>query len=422
LDVPDSRSTWGRIQRFEREPLERGFEFIGVTDIAKCFDYIDHGLLHRELVWQTGMNAEAEAVTKVARSLSGLNYGLPQTYHASFFFAEVVLSRLETALRRQGVDAVRFVDDFLLRGSSFDHLSRALVKLELLCRERGLSLNADKTYRFAANRYRARQLAKGKHLAPIVQARNDLLDALEAAEVADDLNEDYATFSDYLGSIDDSTAERDAIRELDVEETRSAAIGSATDLLSRWVGLVEENDPEASSFSYKTALSEALHILWLTDAPHGLVFSFPVLLEAPQLTPQLFSYLRDVWDDGGADVVERIADAVLRDRLYLTGVQLAQLFTAIWKVGELPERTVELCRWGLEVCPEPLVSVFSARPLVHNGLLSSDAVVRLYEGSPGPLRQEVAWLASVYMSESPQIQDLVLRDAPYAQFFFREPN
>src|SRR5262249_673981 len=92
----------GQWREFLQEPLQYEGRYVVASDIAACYENIDHGLLLDELLVRTGDHVTAETVSSLLFETGGRRFGLPQQSPASDVLAEVVLDRLERALVRRG--------------------------------------------------------------------------------------------------------------------------------------------------------------------------------------------------------------------------------------------------------------------------------------------------------------------------------
>lgn len=100
-----SRAAW---REFQKSPLTSGGKYVVATDIASCYQTIDHGLLVTELLAQTGEHETVETTARLVQESSGRTYGLPQQSAASDVLAEAFLHRLERALVRRGLELTRY--------------------------------------------------------------------------------------------------------------------------------------------------------------------------------------------------------------------------------------------------------------------------------------------------------------------------
>ena len=86
--------------------------YVVSSDVTACYEYVDHGLLGREVLARTGDSDGVEALTDLLAGLMGRSYGLPQQSGTSDVLAEAYLSVVERRLLRQGLTVWRYNDDF----------------------------------------------------------------------------------------------------------------------------------------------------------------------------------------------------------------------------------------------------------------------------------------------------------------------
>lgn len=119
--------------------------YVVSSDVTACYEYIDHGLLAREVLARTGDSDGVEALTSLLAGLMGRSYGLPQQSGSSDVLAEVYLSVVERRLLRQGLAVWRYNDDSRIAVDSWSEALNAVDALERECRAIGLALNDLKT-------------------------------------------------------------------------------------------------------------------------------------------------------------------------------------------------------------------------------------------------------------------------------------
>lgn len=150
--VDRSRSAW---TAFQRAPAETDAKYIVSSDIAACYQFIDHALLASELLTQAGNPSVVGAVTDLLRETGGRTYGLPQQSAASDLLAETFLRRLERALVRRGLSVFRYNDDFRFACQSWSEVVRSVEVLAEEARAVGLTVNDLKTVTWSAAKYTA---------------------------------------------------------------------------------------------------------------------------------------------------------------------------------------------------------------------------------------------------------------------------
>lgn len=94
------RASW---RAFLKKPVEARGDYIVASDLAACYDYVDHDLLAEELLIHSGDHTAVQALTSLLTETAKRRYGLPQQSWASDILADVFLSRLERALTRRGL-------------------------------------------------------------------------------------------------------------------------------------------------------------------------------------------------------------------------------------------------------------------------------------------------------------------------------
>lgn len=132
---------------FLKAPLEMATTptYVVSSDVTACYEYIDHGLLAREVLARTGDSDGVEALTSLLAGLTGRLYGLPQQSGSSDVLAEAYLSIVERRLLRRGLAVWRYNDDFRIAVDSWSQALNAVDALERECRAIGLALNDLKT-------------------------------------------------------------------------------------------------------------------------------------------------------------------------------------------------------------------------------------------------------------------------------------
>jgi RNA-directed DNA polymerase len=172
--IERGRAAWWT---FLRSPLDHPGRYVVTSDIAACYELIDHGLLANELLVQTGDHPTVEAITYLLHETSGRAYGLPQQSLASDTLAEAFLDLLERALIRRGLTVARYNDDFRFSCDSWSEVVRALEVLSEEARSLGLTVNDLKTVTWGRRKYEE-HLDEGDRLRQEIadDARLDLTD------------------------------------------------------------------------------------------------------------------------------------------------------------------------------------------------------------------------------------------------------
>ncbi|MCX5226289.1 reverse transcriptase domain-containing protein [Streptomyces sp. NBC_00233] len=158
---PDSRSE-GNWTAFEKFAEDSPIEYIVDIDIAACYEFIDHEILHRELLMRTMDHSKADAIRSFLRRCSFNGRGLPQLSTPSDRLADLYLSVLERQLLRRKLPVVRYADDFRIRAENWETANGVIEYAAEYARELGLILSSDKTGIIRAEAHRAR--AKNRDL------------------------------------------------------------------------------------------------------------------------------------------------------------------------------------------------------------------------------------------------------------------
>ncbi len=144
------RTTYPRFRNRVEDYYRRGYRWIADFDLAAFYDTISHDLLLKTAYPRTRRNADIEYVLDLLQTWGSprqgvlLRHGLPQGPIASDFLAEVFMLPIDEALRGR-YSYIRYVDDVQLFGRTEDIVRRAVLSLEVACRERGLIPQATKT-------------------------------------------------------------------------------------------------------------------------------------------------------------------------------------------------------------------------------------------------------------------------------------
>ncbi len=129
--------------------FNRGNEYVADFDIVSCYELIDHSLLcagiDQRVKSQELLLLLRQCLAGWTTNLSGQNlrHGLPQGPEASAFLAECILFNFDR-LRFRDVKYSRYIDDIRLMAKSEVPLRRALLTLDLTCKEFGLVPQAQK--------------------------------------------------------------------------------------------------------------------------------------------------------------------------------------------------------------------------------------------------------------------------------------
>ncbi len=157
---------------FKRSPLEVDCRYIVTTDIASCYQYIDHALLAEELHVRGSDHQSIEAVIRLLAEVGDRSYGLPQQSWASDVLAEAILTKIERALIRRGIRVTRYNDDFRFACPSWSKAVEAIELFAEITRQHGLAMNDQKTLTWKPHTYE-------RSLDELVEQRKAITDEVE---------------------------------------------------------------------------------------------------------------------------------------------------------------------------------------------------------------------------------------------------
>jgi RNA-directed DNA polymerase len=344
--------------RFEQSPLEDSSNrFVVVADVASFYPSIDHGLVHTEIVSQTGEALLAETLTEFLSLVTGRQFGLPQVYYASDLLSELVIDVAERALLRAGVSVWRYNDDFRLGARTWPEANSGLAKLEQETRRLGFTLNDYKTYPLTRERYETWRAEPG----------------LRWSEFTDEVQIDLRT----VGYGDEPV-------EPDTQAIIPPAAVAALERVLRSDDVARDRLGEEVDRQLVGAAVAALHFVGSTD---GVFYTEDLLASEPQLTHRLADYLTVATSTAEEEVVSAITGAVYRSDLYLSDWQALWLLNPLMTASALPEETLGWVRTLLAPTHSGLVRGRAALTLSLYDAIDEKALGALYgeldEGSSG---------------------------------------
>ena len=129
---------------------KQGYKWIANFDLAAFYDTIPHELLLNIIAPHRGQTELTDFISKCLQTWSADNrsvqhkHGIPQGPSASDFLAECVMLPIDEKMHQSCV-YLRYVDDIRILGKNEHEVRKALVNLDVLCRERGLIPSSEKT-------------------------------------------------------------------------------------------------------------------------------------------------------------------------------------------------------------------------------------------------------------------------------------
>jgi len=129
---------------------KRGYSWEASFDLSAFYETIPHQLLLKILAPHNGNMELTDFINNCLETWSAdcppvkHNNGIPQGPAASDFLAECIMLPIDEIMHNSYV-YLRYVDDIKILGQSELEVRKALVNLDILCRERGLIPNSEKT-------------------------------------------------------------------------------------------------------------------------------------------------------------------------------------------------------------------------------------------------------------------------------------
>lgn len=369
---PNSSASPGAHSAYEtflEAPLSSGTPptYVVSSDVTACYEYVDHGLLTREVLARTGDSDGVEALTSLLAGLMGRSYGLPQQCGTSDILAEAYLSVVERRLLRQGLVVWRYNDDFRIAVGGWSDALNAVDALERECRSIGLALNDLKTV-----------IRKGETYKQVLGRRAEVMKEI-SSEVEVDLSDIV------MGPYDDLLVVEPDTNEVEVEAARQ--------IVAEWATLQDKmlaSDPEAGLTSEekdkRVALTDllrwALPALDAEPTDDDVLGACAQILRTEQtLTPYVAGYVEKAKD---------AAKAVAWFETFLAGNPYLTPWQAWWVAPSLrglegsyaagsEQRSWLDSVWQDPACPEP-VKAGIAFTVAQKGLSDVHDLMKVYEG------------------------------------------
>lgn len=146
----DWRITYGYFQKKCEEHFNSGNRWIAHFDLAAYYDTISHEILIKKVAPRTSSNEPWKSFSKFLKvwsspdDVDGHGHGIPQGPIASDFLGEIFLLELDEKFKKEGVKYVRYVDDIRIFADSELNAQKAVVELEIFCRNHGLIPQGEK--------------------------------------------------------------------------------------------------------------------------------------------------------------------------------------------------------------------------------------------------------------------------------------
>lgn len=386
-----SSRTFDNWSSFHAAPLlEEEVTHIVSADVSSFYQYVDHDLLARELVSQTGDADLAQLVVETLHGVMQRRVGLPQLSAASDFFSEVVIDIAERRMLRKGFRIWRYNDDFRITLSSRTSVSPAIEALDRELRSLGLTLNEEKTFPQTVERYRE-----------WFQASDDAW-----AAVATAVEFDFQNFDPYS---DISGEDQDQEGEFSEDQAREAALRA----LEFWKEQLEVDDLPIRV--YRRLLGRALGTMIIVATPEAIPSLDLVLTYEPHVTPVIAAYLTKCVQGGhGVEVVEVLEKWLSDETRYLSAWQL------LWLIG--PLSTVPIQAVSGDVLTRVRVLMNDTFPDVlraraglvvgNHDLASTNELVALYESLHPATQPDVVAAIAIAAGPSDSRTKAVVGESP----------
>jgi len=363
-----------------------GVEFVVVSDVAACYQFVDHSLVEEEIVNQTGEAGVARELSELLIAITGRRFGLPQNHDPSHLLAEQVLDAVHRRLLRAGLRVWRYNDDFRLGAGTWNEAQLALEQLERHLQAVGLTLNDEKT---------------------TIKNKAGYLKSLQDPEerwkkVQQTVAGELATFDPYTETVD--------LPE-DADVTSAAAIA----VLDEWKENVESGVKRSGYEAQqdRQVLMNAIWSLQILNDPEGLAYCKALINEESSITPRVCRYMEAVAKEN-TDAVVQIIDSCLEDSdSYISGWQALWLLQSISGETNLSTGQVEWANQLIARNPTRAIAAQAALALAYFGAIQEPLIAQLYNSVPEGSRPEVvAALASLVGTGTSQVLSSVIRDAP----------
>jgi Reverse transcriptase (RNA-dependent DNA polymerase) len=293
-------------------PVENGDNFVIITDLANYYSSVQIDRLADVLLSRTGEWSTVTWLRDFLRAISPSVGGLPQGNYASDRLADTYADTLLRKLRRRGLTAWRYSDDFRIGASSYQDAINALEVFDEEVRSMGLFVNERKTYVMPRDRY----------------VKNTEQERQFFSQAWKDKREQLTTIDIY---------------SFEPVEPEDAEIFGAVAMeeLQAWAQAVESaRGNDERNIATRLDLGLVLAILTMVEDPDALAHVSELLLMEPQHAHQIAGYLHTM----SASTATGVDAAILAT---IRGTALSK-WKCIWLCYALsnPEREEPSPPWG----------------------------------------------------------------------------
>lgn len=386
-----SRADW---KEFKRSPLSRKGRYVVGADIAACYQQIDHELLARELLVQTGEFEIVDAISDLLHQTSGTRQGIPQQSHSSDLIADPFLAKLERSLIRRGLQVDRYNDDFLFTCATWSEVVRSIEVLEEEARRLGLIVNDQKTITWRRETY---------------EAQLDASDELRR-ELADEAELDLTHFDmdPYDGTV---VAEEPAQSDVDALSTLR--------ILERWTSVAGRGTVSDRRRKEHRAVVELVPVALATlrntqDATKSVLKHCVKMLRFERtMTPSVGEYLATRVDDRlSIDAF----DSLLKSETYLNGWQTLWLQQPVARLPDFVTGRGSTLRleWEDRALTSaeftPVLRAEVARTLARHKKIEIDDLLGIYDRTSDVTRPVLA-AAVALLDPPPAVKKAIVGDS-----------
>jgi len=251
--------------------LEWRSSYVVKADISNFYEGVEHSLLAVFLARHLGLAVQrARAVESMLTAVMGLQRGLPQGPPASDVLASAYLLPIDSRLADEGVQFVRYADDYFFPADSMGEGRLCLHHLEGLLRDVGLALNAPKTQIMRLETYERGLRRPSPAVVELKEHLTELeIDGLHEMEDRDELSEmlaeagvDEQTLWDLLYH---GTTTLDEVLP-DIQDQLGPSLANTYSAYFRRIAATLANEDRAGDFGTLESLArECLAFLTQTD-------------------------------------------------------------------------------------------------------------------------------------------------------------
>ena len=325
---------------FVNAPVQDGDQFVIVTDLANYYSSVQIDRLAEVLLSRTGEWSTVTWLRDFLRAISPSVGGLPQGNYASDRLADTYADTLLRKLRRRGLSAWQYSDDFRIGASSYQNAINALEVFDEEVRAMGLFVNERKTY----------VIPRDKYVQNMERERRFFTQAWK------DKREQLTTIDIY---------------SFEPVEPEDAEIFGAVAMeeLEAWAKEVESaRGNDEKTVATRLDLGLVLAILTTVKDADALTHVPELLLMEPQLTHQIAGYLHTMSESNAAGVDAAVLATI-------QGTALSK-WKSIWLCYALsnPEREEPSPPWGAVPLDTAVANWLKTQAASDDEVLSSQAV------------------------------------------------